>query len=85
MSPDKAQFGERFEGRVPAPTISRDEAYFNNMGLEFVNVQDGLALTDLQDLFLKVNTIECLCSTGKELHNCVRLFANETACPHNAA
>uniref|UniRef100_A0A7S3QNU8 N-acetyltransferase domain-containing protein n=1 Tax=Dunaliella tertiolecta TaxID=3047 RepID=A0A7S3QNU8_DUNTE len=54
MSPDKTQFGERFEGSIPAPAITKDEAHFESMGLEFVNVQEGLALTDLQDLFLKV-------------------------------
>lgn len=34
--------------------ITQDEAHFAEMGLEFVDTQEGLALSDLQDLFLKV-------------------------------
>jgi len=39
---------------VRTDSSKQDEAHFAEMGLEFVDTQEGLALSDLQDLFLKV-------------------------------
>jgi hypothetical protein len=54
MSPDKTQFGDRLDGFMQPPPISKSDEEFAAEGLEFVTTPEGLAITELNDLFEKV-------------------------------
>lgn len=54
MSPDKTQFGDRLEGYMIPPKISKPNDAFAAMGLEFVTSHEGIVLSELNDLFEKV-------------------------------
>ena len=61
MSTDVAQWGPQLsQAGVPEPPITKDEAYFAEMGLEFLDTREGLSLPELQDLFLKVGIVWCV-------------------------
>lgn len=61
MSPDKTQFGDRLEGHMIPPPISKTDQEFEDMGLEFVTTREGIVLTELNDLFEKVP-----CDAGRD-------------------
>ena len=56
MSPDKQHWNGKFEGLVVAPPpLTKPDSTFHDMGLEFVDTKEGVVLTELNELFEKVN------------------------------
>eukprot|EP00882_Tetradesmus_deserticola_P008157 GHRQ01008596.1.p1 GENE.GHRQ01008596.1~~GHRQ01008596.1.p1 ORF type:complete len:262 (+),score=88.88 GHRQ01008596.1:305-1090(+) len=56
---DKALLNDRLTGSssvtvLPPPTISKPDAEFLSLGLEFVEARDGIKITELNELFEKV-------------------------------
>jgi hypothetical protein len=57
MSPDKTQFGDRFEGHMLPPRISKTDEDFAAQNLEFVYSQEGLSISELNEVFEKVRLV----------------------------
>jgi hypothetical protein len=57
MSPDKVTFGDRLEGWMVPPRLSRADAEFAAEGLEFVATRAGISIPELNDLFEKVHVV----------------------------
>ncbi|GAX83051.1 hypothetical protein CEUSTIGMA_g10477.t1 [Chlamydomonas eustigma] len=53
MSPEKVKWAERASLPSP-PALSKPDEAFHRMGLEFVEMKDGIVLTELNELFEKV-------------------------------
>ncbi len=65
MSPDKTQFGDRFDGHMLPPRISKTDDDFAAENLEFVYGQEGLSISELNEVFEKVPAVQ---TTHTTLH-----------------
>lgn len=54
MSPDKTQWGEQFQGNLMPPSLSKTDEHFRTLGLEFVEMREGIVIPELNDLFERV-------------------------------
>jgi hypothetical protein len=57
MSPGKLDWATgRFPSGLPVPPIGRSDADFESLGVEFLDVREGIKVTELNELFEKVGT-----------------------------
>lgn len=54
MNKTVASWSAKLPADIPPPKVTKTDAAFTKEGLEFVWGQEGLSLTDLNDLFEKV-------------------------------
>lgn len=55
MSPDKSSWGEQWTGTLNPPPLSRPDAHFEAMGLEFVDTAESINIAELNEVFEKVS------------------------------
>ena len=55
MSPAKSQWGEQWMGTLNPPPLSRSDAYFEALGVEFVENADDINISELNEVFEKVS------------------------------
>lgn len=55
MSQAKSTWADQFGSLPPAPRISKTDEDFQKLGVEFVEVKEGIKVTELNELFEKVH------------------------------